>query len=149
MEKQDYTAVIMTKKSQLEAIKAINNVAAWWAEDIEGNTEKPGDEFTVHFGETFVTFNIVEVIPEERIEWLVTDCYLPWLKDKTEWNATRVRFEISEEHSETKILFTHVGLVPQVECYNDCVKGWDQYIKGSLLSLINEGVGQPQKKKKD
>ena len=47
----------------------------------------------------------------------------------------------------TQISFTHVGLVPEVECYDMCVKGWDQYVKGSLFKLITEGTGQPQKKR--
>ena len=105
------------------------------------------DIFTTHFGETFVTFKVVEVVPQKKIVWLVTDCYLHWLKDKTEWTNTKLSFEISTENDETKILFTHIGLAPEVECYNDCRKGWDQYIKDSLLKLITEGKGLPERKK--
>ena len=54
-----------------------------------------------------------------------------------------VVFEIVPANNSTKINFTHIGLQPQVECYNDCVKGWDQYVKGSLLELITKGKGQP------
>ena len=56
-------------------------------------------------------------------------------------------FEISTRDNKTQISFTHIGLVPEVECYDMCVKGWDQYVKGSLLELITVGKGQPQKKK--
>jgi hypothetical protein len=56
-------------------------------------------------------------------------------------------FEISTVGDQTKINFTHIGLVPEIECYNMCVKGWDQYFKGSLYKLITEGKGQPQLKK--
>ena len=79
--------------------------------------------------------------------WQVTDSYLDWLTDKMEWQNTKMSFEISTKDNSTQINFTHIGLVPEVECYNDCVKGWDQYIKGSLLKLITEGKGQPQQKK--
>ena len=56
-------------------------------------------------------------------------------------------FEISTKDDSTEICFTNIGLQPQIECYNDCVKGWDQYIKGSLFKLITEGKGEPLKKK--
>ncbi len=147
MKKQDYTATIGAKISAREAVNAINNVAGWWTEDIEGSAERLNDVFTVRFGETFVTFKVVEVIPKEKISWLVTDCYLAWLKDKTEWKDTKLLFEISAENDETKIIFTHIGLQPDIECYESCVKGWDQYIKDSLFKLLTEGKGSPQRRK--
>ncbi len=58
----------------------------------------------------------------------------------------QMSFEISTKDNSTQIHFTHIGLVPEVECYDMCVKGWDQYVKGSLLKLITEGKGQPQRK---
>ena len=145
----NYTATIAVKQNPEEAFKAITNVAAWWGEDIEGSAYYQGDQFTIHFGETFVIFKVTESDPGKLLEWQVTDCYLPWLADKKEWNGTRPRFEITNENDQTKIVFTHIGLAPGIECYNDCIKGWDQYVKGSLLALINEGQGLPQKKKKN
>ena len=55
-------------------------------------------------------------------------------------------FEISINDNKTQISFTHIGLVPEIECYDMCVKGWNQYVKGSLLNLITDGEGQPQRK---
>jgi hypothetical protein len=146
MKKQDYTATILVKATANEAFKGINNVAAWWTENVEGSSEKLNDVLTIHFGETFVTIKIVESVPDKKVVWNVTDCYLPWLADKQEWTNTRIVFELSAEGDSTSIQFTHVGLEPQVECYDGCVKGWDQYFKGSLARLINEGKGLPQRK---
>ncbi|MGN6342389.1 MAG: hypothetical protein ACTHML_15550 [Ginsengibacter sp.] len=39
-------------------------------------------------------------------------------------------------------------VVPWVECYEMCVKGWDQYFKSSLRELITTGKGQPQLRRK-
>ncbi len=36
-----------------------------------------------------------------------------------------------------------IGLSPEVECYEGCVKGWDQYFKGNLFKLLTTGKGQP------
>jgi hypothetical protein len=40
----------------------------------------------------------------------------------------------------------HIGLKPGIECFEDCVSGWDEHIKDSLFRLINEGKGTPIKK---
>ena len=91
---------------------------------------------------SFVDFVVSELEPGKKVVWKVTDCYLPWFKDTKEWNNTEVVFQLSEENNKTKIDFTHVGLVPEVECYEACEKGWNGHL-GSLEKLINEGIEIP------
>ena len=147
MESKDYTATIEVSKTPEEVFKSINSVSKWWTEKIEGDSENLNGVFTIHFSdESFVTHKLIEVVPNKKVVWLVTDCYLPWFKDKTEWTNTKMSFEISTNDNKTQMTFTHIGLVPEVECYDMYVKGWDQYVKDSLLKLITEGEGQPQKK---
>ena len=143
MKKQDFNCSITAEVTAEEAVEAISRVSEWWAADFEGSSQKLGDIFTVRFGETFVTFRITEFIPGTKVVWSVEDCYLHWLKDKTEWTDTNVIFELSTENGSTTINFTHQGLIPAVECYSDCVKGWTEYIPGSLLKLLTVGEGQP------
>jgi carbonic anhydrase len=109
----------------------------------EGASQKLGDVFTARVGETFVTFNITEFIPDSKIVWTFTNCYFPWLRDKTEWMGTKIIFEVSNENNLTTINLTHLGLVPKNEGYDNFVKGWKVYVQGSLLKLLNEGIGQP------
>jgi hypothetical protein len=85
----------------------------------------------------------VEVIPNKKVVWLVTDSRLNFISDKQEWTNTKISFELTNHENKTQIYFTHIGLVPKVECYNSCVKGWDHYIKGSLFKLLTEGTGMP------
>ena len=146
MKQEDYHCSILADVSPKEAFDNINHVSAWWTENIEGRSEKLNDIFTVHFGETFVTFKIIETAPYKKITWFVTDCNLHWLKDKKEWNNTKISWEISAENSSTKIDMTHIGLVPGIECYNDCEKGWDHYILDSLFKLITTHKGIPERK---
>lgn len=147
MKKQDYTATILVNATPDKAFKSINNVAAWWTEDVEGRSDNLNDVLIIRFGEeSFVTIKIVEFVRNEKVAWIVTDCYLQWFADKKEWTGTRMVFELSAKGNSTSIQLTHVGLEPQVECYDNCVKGWDQYFNGSLASLLNEGQGNPQKK---
>jgi Activator of Hsp90 ATPase homolog 1-like protein len=143
-EVKNYHAAITAKTTTAKAFEKINDIKEWWAKKISGNSQKQDDVFTVHFGETFVTFKLIEVVPDKKVVWLVTNCYLHWIDDKTEWNGTKIVFEISEKNGSTKIDMTHIGLVPGIECYKDCKKGWDGHIKQSLYKLITMGKGMPE-----
>lgn len=147
MGQHNYTCSITANISAREALNRVTRVSEWWSENIKGSSEKPGDIFTIHFafGDSFV-IKVVEAVPDKRIQWLVTDCNLTWVKDSKEWKGTRMSFDISPENNSTRITFTHIGLVPEIECYNGCVKGWNQYIKESLLRLLTEGKGKPDRK---
>lgn len=148
MKQQNYHCSITANITAKEAFQRITRVSEWWSENIEGNFKKLNDVFTIHFvfGDSFV-IKIVELVPDKKIVWLVTDCNLTWIKDKKEWKGTKISFEISTDNNSTHVNFTHIGLVPGIECYNGCVGGWNQYIKESLFKLLTEGKGEPDRKK--
>jgi len=147
MEKQDYNASITVDATAQEAFKCINNVTKWWTENLEGRSQELNDEFTVRFGDVhYSRQKLVEVIPDEKVVWLVTDSNLNWIKDKHEWTNTKISFEIAEKDDKIQVHFTHTGLVPEVECFDACSDAWSQYIQQSLLSLITTGKGQPSLK---
>ena len=147
MEKQNYTASLKVDAPPQEVFKSINNVTEWWTENLEGSSQKLNDEFTVQFGNIhYSSQKLVEFIPNKKVVWLVTDSHLSWIKDKQEWTNTKISFEIISKGTYTQLIFTHIGLVPEIECYNDCRKGWDQYIKNSLFRLLTSGKGQPDKR---
>jgi len=146
MKNQDYTASITVNATAQEAFNAINNVPGWWTKDIEGSTGKLNDVFTVRFGDVFITSKVIELIPGKKIVWHVLDCNKPWLKNTKEWNDTKMSWEISEKDNITQIRFTHVGLVPEVECYGACSNAWGQYINGSLSKLLTERKEMPELK---
>ncbi len=145
MENKNYHRTIVVNASAEEAMKKISQINCWWKKDFSGSAEKLNDNFTVPFTEpSFVDFVVSEFMPGKKTVWKVTDCYLPWFQDKKEWNNTEVVFQLSEENGKTKIDFTHIGLVPEVECYSVCEKGWDGHVTKSLASFINEGEGRPE-----
>jgi hypothetical protein len=141
---KDYNASILANVPPKEAFEKIARVKEWWAKNFKGKAEKLNDQFTVRFRETFVDFGITEALPDKRIVWTVTDCNLHWLKDKKEWQNTRVVWEIIPEGKSIRVIMTHVGLVPEIECFDNCRTGWDGFIKGSLLKFLNEGKGMPE-----
>ncbi len=141
MKKKDYHKSLSTNVSPAEAFKKVSSVGNWWTTSFKGNAKKLNDTFSVKMGDTTVDFKIIEAIPNKKIVWLVTDCYLSWIKAKHEWTHTRIVFEIAEEKNNTVIGMTHVGLVPEVECYNDCIAGWDHFIGESLAKYLKTGKG--------
>jgi hypothetical protein len=147
MANKDYTISLTVDAPAKEVFRNINSVTKWWTEVLDGGYEKLNDEFTVHFGDVHEsTQKLVEFIPDQKVVWLVTKSRLNFIKDKQEWTNTKISFEISEDSKKSQVRFTHFGLVPEVECYKDCTKGWDYYIKGSLFKLLTEGKGTPELK---
>jgi hypothetical protein len=67
---------------------------------------------------------------------------------KTEWKGTEITFEVSKKGDKTEVRFTHLGLVPESECFDACSNAWGSYINGSLRSLITTGKGEPKQKEK-
>ena len=148
MKDQNYTCSIAASVTAQDAFDRIAHVSEWWSENIKGSFQNLNDTFTIHFnfGDSFV-IKIIELVKNKKITWLVTDCDLTWIKDRKEWKGTKICFDISTENNSTRINFTHIGLVPGIECYDGCVKGWNHYINESLFKLLTEGKGLPDRKK--
>ncbi len=138
---RDYTRTITADIPPAEAADRIARVTDWWTRNTKGSARKPGDTFTVDFGETFVDFKVAELVPGKRIVWEVTNCRLHWIKDKTEWNGTKVAFDISSQGGTTTVRMTHIGLVPEVECFGTCEQGWNFHVGESLQQLLRTDKG--------
>lgn len=150
MKTADFTTTILVDQTPKATFDAINNVRGWWSEEIEGSTDKLHDVFLYHYKDIHVCkMKLVEVVPDKKVVWHVLDNHFSFTKDKTEWIDTKISFEISEKDNKTQLLFTHVGLVPEYECYDVCHDGWSNYINNSLRNLILTGKGQPNPKEGD
>jgi hypothetical protein len=144
MSGKNYTVAFTVDQTPEEAFAAINNVRGWWSGEIEGSTDKLGDEFTYRYEDVHRSKQkITELVPGKKVVWHVLDGYLDFVKDKTEWTGTDITFDISKKGDKTEVRFTHVGLVPAYECFESCSTAWGFYINGSLRSLITTGKGEP------
>ncbi len=141
---QSYSTSFTVDQSPEEVFAAIVNVRGWWSEEIEGDTDKLGAQFMFrHKNLHRSTHKITEFQPGRKVVWHTTDSRLSFVNDETEWNGTDIVFEISGKDDMTELRFTHIGLTPTIQCYNDCSGAWGFYINDSLRSLITTGKGQP------
>ena len=147
MTKPDYTTSFTVEQSPEEAFAAITNPRAWWSEEIDGRTDQLGAEFVFHYQSLHKsTQKITEFVPSKKVVWHVTESHIGFVEDKTEWKGTDIVFEVAKKNGKTELRFTHVGLVPAIECYDDCSGAWGFYVNDSLRSLITTGKGQPNQR---
>lgn len=147
MMNQSFTTSYSVDQTPEEAFAAITNVRDWWSGDIEGNTAKLNDEFTYRYKDIhYSKQRLTEVVPNRRVVWKILDSYLSFAEDKAEWTGTQVIFEVTPKNGKTEVRFTHLGLVPEFECFENCSTAWGYYINTSLRNLISSGKGSPNPK---
>jgi hypothetical protein len=141
---KNFTTTILVKQSPEEVFRAVNDVRGWWSGEIAGHTDALGAQFEYRYGDLHrSTQKITELVPGKKVVWHVVDSRLAFVEDKKEWNGSEIVFEITRKGDQTELRFTHVGLVPSIECYGDCSGAWGFYINESLRSLITTGKGVP------
>lgn len=150
MSSPNYTRTIVLHRSPREVYNAIRRIADWWTINTEGTADRVGDDFTISFSDPVsgqlvhrTTQRITEADPGRRLSWTVTACHMPWLKNREEWKGTTMVFDIVAVAEGARIDFTHIGLDPRVECFEQCERGWAYFLSESLLALINTGTGRP------
>jgi hypothetical protein len=144
MKKTGFSTAFLVDQTPEEAYKAINNVRGWWSGEVTGDTEKPGAEFTYEVPNVHrSTQKITESVPGKKIVWRVTDATLSFATNQQEWKGTDILFEIARKGKQTEVRFTHEGLVPDFECYENCSNAWGMLVNGNLRRLIITGEPQP------
>jgi hypothetical protein len=139
-----YSVSYTVEQSPEEVFAAILDVSAWWTGEIEGNADELGAEFSYrHPPQHYSLQRVVELDPSRRVVWRVMDSHLSFISEPAEWTGSEILFDIVPVSGGTELRFTHVGLVPDVECFGACSTGWLHYVNGSLRSLITTGEGLP------
>ena len=73
------------------------------------------------------------------MRWTVTECaFVP------DWVGTRPTFTITPlGEGGCELLFRHGGLTAELDCIEDCTRGWDHFIV-SLRDYVETGRGMPR-----
>jgi len=130
----NYTYSFTTSRSPQQVFDLLLNVEKWWSgiydETITGKSQKINDEFSFSAGGGmhFSKQKLVQLIPNKKIGWQVTESNLSFLHNAKEWENTKLVFVILEKENETQVTFTHEGLEPEIECYDECSNAWTQYL---------------------
>jgi hypothetical protein len=146
---KNYTTSFTVHQTPDEVFKAVNNVRGWWSKQIDGDTDKLGAVFTFS-DKTYhrSTHEITKFVPGKKVVWHTREASINFVKDKAEWNDTDTVFEIAKKGRKTELRFTHIGLIPSIECYGDCSGAWGYYINESLHDLITTGQGKAEAKER-
>ena len=150
MTHRGFTTTFLVEQTPAEAFAAVTDVRGWWSQQIDGDTDRLGAEF--HYDnrpQHHATMRVVELVPDERVVWTCLDNHFDFIEDPTEWVGTTVRFDISAEGRQTRVTFTHAGLVPDYECFDVCSHAWGGYVGDSLKNLITTGKGNPNNAVRD
>jgi len=112
-------------------------LSKWWTTDTHGAGE-PGSIIHFRFGEDGPRFEVVELIPGQRVRWR----HHGDLPD--DWRGTEVCFELAldEKGKQTIVNFSHVNWRQADEFLAHCCTKWGTFLM-SLKSLIETGRGQP------
>jgi hypothetical protein len=146
MTAQDFTTEFTVDNTPEEVFAAINNVRGWWSEEIVGETTKFGDTFKFAVPAAHrTTQTLTEVIPRQKVVWHVTDSWIGFVDDTSEWDDSDIVFDITAQDGQTAVRFTHIGLTPNAECFDTCANAWSAYMLGSLRNLITTGKGNPHR----
>ena len=139
-----YTTSYVVEQSPQEVFAAVLDVGAWWTGKVDGSADEVGAVFTYrHPPQHYSAQQVVELEPGRRVVWRVTDSHLAFTAEPSQWSGTEIVFDLAPSGAGTELRFTHVGLVPDVECFDACSTGWRHYVQGSLCSLLPSGVGLP------
>lgn len=146
---QSYYTSITAPVTPARAFECLTvNIPDWWTSDFKGLADETGGQFTVCFGTTFMTMQIIELVFNKRISWRCIDSRTDTgeLNDEKELTGTKIVWEIVPSTNTTSINMTHEGLIPKLECYSIWEQKWMFFIHQSLLPLLQTGQGHPFKK---
>lgn len=144
MSDQSFTTSFTIDRPAREVFDAINDVRSWWNEDLTGQSDRVNAEFVHEVKDIHrARIQVTELVPGKTVVWRVLENWMSFIADQTEWVGTEIRFDLSEKDGGTEVRFTHLGLVPDYECFDVCDVAWSFYIQESLRSHITNGTGQP------
>ena len=139
-----YDLVIAAPRAKVyQALTTVEGLQGWWTRTCDVGTSV-GAKSTFRFGPNFKVMEIERLQPDTEVRWRCVDSNLqvPGVTRPHEWIGTSVVFQLENAPRGTRLSLEHVGLVPEFECYEICVDGWQRFL-GSLEAYVITGHGAP------
>lgn len=133
-----------TVSTVYEALTTQSGIQRWWTTSCQVGSNV-GEMINLSFGKTFKEMRIESLRLNEAVEWYVTKSQLdiPNLERKNEWEGSSIAIHIAPQStSHTRLHLVHMGLTPEVECYEICSSGWAHFL-ASLKDYCETGTGKP------
>ena len=142
MSDSDFRTSFTVDQSPDEVFRAVTDVARWWTGEVEGSAARLGDEFVYRYADLHDSRQkVVELVPGRTVVWRVLDAKLSFTENPAEWTGTEIVFRIDRVGGRTVLTFVHRGLVPEVECFDQCSSAWGFFVNSSLKRLVTTGEG--------
>jgi len=124
------------------AIATPDGLRAWWTPDCTADAHAGGAAH-FRFGDTWKDVAIEQLDTNRGVRWFVTSSHIAMLAKNDEWTGTEIAFRLTPTiDGKTRLDFEHVGLVPTLECYDRCNRGWNHFL-ASLRQYAETGSGTP------
>ena len=138
----NFRASFEVEQTPDEVFRAITDVRGWWTGDVTGGTDNVGDEFTYRYADVHNSRQqVTDLVPGHRVAWRVLDADLAFAGDPHEWVGTEIVFDIVPAGQRTELRFAHRGLMPELDCFDNCSATWNFFIGTSLKRRITTGEG--------
>ena len=121
-----------------DAITTPAGITAWWTPATGSGLE--GGELRFAFPNLELLARVDRADRPSAVRWAVLECGME------DWVGTTISFELAPAaEGGTRLEFRHIGLTPQLECFDQCNAGWTFYLS-SLVDYVDTGVGRPNQR---
>jgi uncharacterized protein YndB with AHSA1/START domain len=132
-------AIVAPRVRVFTALTSLEGLVGWWASKATGSGSN-GATFDLSFAglDETITMRVDTAVVPSAVAWTcLNHTGLP------DWEGTKLVFELREQPDDSTLLkFRHIGLVPQLDCFEQCRAGWEHYLS-SLKSYAEQGQGNP------
>ena len=137
-----YTKRLTVRASDQAVFRSLatrEGLRGWWTPLVRGSPRVGGVlRFRFKGLAEHIDMQVEESVEPLRVAWACkVHSSLP------EWKGTRIAFDIEAVGADRcKLRLEHAGLVPALECYEDCSLGWEHFL-GSIALYAETGRGLP------
>jgi uncharacterized protein YndB with AHSA1/START domain len=139
---RDYAKLVTfraPREKVFDAIATVDGLRSWWTTTVTGSATKGGHIRLGYAGlDECIVMRVDETTRPSKVHWT---CLAHTRFN--DWSRTQVKFDLVEQTADAcELNFRHVGLQPELRCYEICEPGWDRFLT-SLVAYVEEGRGAP------